>query len=162
LRGQKGTLYEGGIRVPMIVRWPGHIKPKSASHFPWAFCDVAPTLMEIAAAKPISGDGISIIPTFSGGLPAREFLYWEHHTFDQKTNSLRLPAMLQAARSGDWKAVRARSDSPVELYNLAGDPSESRNVAAERPDVARKFYDYMRSAHEAPRPHTNGSFQYVR
>ena len=161
-RGQKSTLYEGGIRVPMIVRWPGHIKAKSVSHFPWAFCDVAPTLAEIAGAKPMSSDGVSIVPTFTGVTPAREFLYWEHHTFDQKTNALRLPAMLQAARSGDWKAVRARTDAPVELYNLATDISESRNVAAERPEIAKRFDEYMKSAHAAPRPHTNGSFQYVR
>jgi arylsulfatase A-like enzyme len=132
------------------------------SNFPWAFCDVAPTLSEITGRKPMGGDGVSVLATFTGGSPAREFLYWEHHTFDQKANTLRLPVMLQAARSGEWKAVRARSDAPPELYNLANDISESRNVAAERPEIAARFDEYMRSAHVPPRPHTNGSFQYVR
>jgi arylsulfatase A len=161
-RGQKATLYEGGIRVPMVVRWPGRVNPRTVSHFPWAFCDVAPTLAEIAGVEPLPGDGISIRPTFTGNTPTREFLYWEHHTFDQKKNALRLPAMVQAARAGNWKAVRARSDAPVELYNLADDISESRNVASTRAEITRKFDEYMRSAHVRPRPHDNGSFEYVR
>jgi arylsulfatase A-like enzyme len=161
-RGQKGTLYEGGIRVPMIVRWPGRIKAKSVSRFPWAFCDIAPTFAEIAGAKPLASDGLSVVPTFAGKTPPREFLYWEHHTFDRKTNALRLPAMIQAARSGDWKAVRARTDMPLELYNLTNDIGESRNVAAELPEIAKRFDDYMRSAHARPRSHDNGSFEYVR
>jgi arylsulfatase A-like enzyme len=162
LRGQKGTLYEGGIRVPMIVRWPGRIKRGAVSRFPWAFCDVAPTMAEIAGIKPAPSDGISIVPAFSGKNPARESLYWEHHVFDRKTNSLRLPAMAQAARMGGWKAVRPRSGAPLELYNLAQDESESKNVAAAHPEIAAKVDEFLRTSHTRPRPHDTGSFEYAR
>jgi arylsulfatase A-like enzyme len=162
LRGQKGQLYEGGIRVPMIVRWPARIQPGSVNSFPWAFCDFMPTAAELAGVKPPAGiDGISVLPTLRGGRQTREFLYWEHHQFDRKRNELRLAAMAQAARMGGWKAVRRKPGSPLELYNLRADIGETKDLAARNPSVVKKLESYLRTAHTKPRPHTGGSFEFA-
>ncbi|MGH9629489.1 MAG: arylsulfatase, partial [Bryobacteraceae bacterium] len=82
LRGQKGQLYEGGIRVPMIVRWPGKVKAGAVNETPWAFCDFLPTAAELAGAQTPRGiDGISVLPELQakGSLPSGRVLYWEHH-----------------------------------------------------------------------------------
>jgi arylsulfatase A-like enzyme len=140
LRGIKRDLYEGGIRVPMIVRWPGTIKAGQVSDFPWAFWDFLPTAAEIAGITekpPPTIDGQSILPTLLGKpQKPHEFFYWEFHEKGSK----------QAVRMGDWKAVRLATDKPLELYNLKTDLGETNNVAKAHADVVTKIETYLKTA----------------
>jgi arylsulfatase A-like enzyme len=138
-KGGKRDLYEGGIRIPMIVRWPIRIKAGSTCDTPLAFWDVLPTLAEIARVEPPKGiDGISFLPTLTGGKQTNqhEFLYWEVHDKGFK----------QAVRMGDWKAVRLSADGPLELYNLKSDPGETKNVADQNTEVLAKINEYLKTA----------------
>lgn len=139
LRGIKRDLYEGGIRVPMIARWPGRIKAGALSDQVWAFWDFLPTATELAGGKPPGNvDGISFAPTLFGQKQTNqhEFLYWEFHESGTK----------QAVRMGDWKAVRLAPDKPLEVYNLTSDPGEKEDVAAGHSEVVRKIEDYLANA----------------
>jgi arylsulfatase A-like enzyme len=139
LRGIKRDLYEGGIRVPLIVRWPGEIKPGTANDQPWAFWDFLPTAAEIAGVKvPEKIDGISLLPTLLGRPQTNrhDFLYWEFHEGGSQ----------QAVRMGDWKAVRLGPGAPLELYNLSSDLGEKQNVAAQNPEVVAKIEAYLKTA----------------
>ena len=139
LRGIKRDLYEGGIRVPMIVNWPAQIRPGQVSDFAWANWDFLPTAAEIARAKvPKDIDGISIYPLLVGQTQTNrhQLLYWEFHE----------RGFQQAARMGDWKAVRPQADEPLELYNLQTDLGEKDNVAKHHPEVVAKFEDYFKTA----------------
>lgn len=138
LRGLKRDLYEGGLRVPMIVRWPGRIKPGVVSDFPWAFWDFLPTAAEIAGAKiPPGLDGISVLPVLLGQeAKPHEYFYWEFHEGGSK----------QAVRMDDWKAVRLAPGAPLELYNLKTDLAEASNVAAMHPDVVVKIEAILKTA----------------
>ena len=168
-RGQKTTLYEGGIRVPMIVRWPGRVAAKTTSDVPWGFWDVLPTLAELAGTKAPSGlDGISMVPEIVGDratarTPAtREFFYWEHLEFNRQASALRAETMIQAVRMGEWKAVRPRPGAPLQLYDLAHDSGEANDAAARHPDIVAKIESYLATARTPPRPHDTGSFEYHR
>ena len=163
LRGQKGELYEGGIRVPMIVRWPGMVQAGSESDFPWAFWDFMPTAAEIAGVPAPEGlDGISVMPAILGtGEPKREFLYWEFPTIDRKTGKQRPGAMPQAVRTGEWKAIREKPGAPLELYNLSNDIGEKDNVAAANPTVVKRVEEYLKTARTEPRLHNQGSMRWV-
>lgn len=138
LRGIKRDLYEGGIRVPMIVRWPGRVKARNISEQVWAHWDFLPTAAAIAGAKtPDKIDGISMLPALLGKKQrSHEFLYWEFHE----------NGFAQAVRVGDWKAVSRDSANPLELYNLKDDASEQRNIAASHADIVRKIEAYLKSA----------------
>ena len=142
-RGQKGTLFEGGLRVPLVARWQGRIKPGTTSDHVCAHWDLMPTLAEAAGAEVPPGlgiDGISYLPTLLGrpGQGRHEYLYWESPA---RTGS-------QAVRLGDWKGVRLNVKrnpaAPVQLYALSQDPGESRDVAAAHPDVAERMVRIMR------------------
>ncbi|HEV2392211.1 MAG TPA: arylsulfatase [Verrucomicrobiae bacterium] len=140
LRGIKRDLYEGGIRVPLVVRWPGRIKPGRVSDQVWAFWDFLPTAAAIAGTRPPQNiDGISMLPALLGQTQTNQhaFLYWEFHE----------RGFQQAARMGDWKAVRTQADAPLELYNLRTDLGEKKNVAAQHPEIVAKFEQYLKSAH---------------
>jgi arylsulfatase A len=138
LRGIKRDLYEGGIRVPMIANWPGNIAPGTTTMFAAAHWDWFPTLAELAGVKPPPGlDGTSLVRTLQGKpQPAHEFMYWEFHE----------RGFQQAARMGNWKAVRLAKDQPLELYNLADDPTEFTNVASKHPDVVAQIETYLKTA----------------
>jgi arylsulfatase A-like enzyme len=139
LRGIKRDLYEGGIRVPMIVRWPGKIPPGTVSDQVWHFADFLPTAAEIAGAQvPPDLDGISILPTLLGQKQTRQhpYLYWEFHEGGSK----------QAVRLGDWKGVRLEPGQPLELYNLKTDPAETTNVADAHPDVVAQIEAILKTA----------------
>ncbi len=142
LRGMKRDLYEGGIRVPMIVRWPGHVRARAVSGHLGAFWDFMPTAAEIAGVKPPAAtDGISFLPTLPGEEQRQhEFLHWEFHEQGGK----------QAVRMGDWKGVRlnvGRAPSgPIELYSLRNDIGEAANVANKHPEVVAKIASIMKSA----------------
>jgi arylsulfatase A-like enzyme len=132
LRGQQGSVNEGGIRVPMIIRWPAQIKPGEASDFTWAAWDLLPTLAEIALTKPPEKmDGISVLPTLLGRRQKNrhESFYWE-----AKDNGFQ-----QAVRLEDWKAVRTNATAALELYNLRTDAGEKQNVAGKNPGELKKI-----------------------
>ncbi len=138
LRGIKRDLYEGGVRVPMIARWPGKIKAGVVSEEVWAFWDFLPTMAKLTGQKPPGGlDGISILPALLKGKHIEHPpLYFEFHEGGFK----------QAARLGDWKAVRLAPKAPLELYNLKADVAEAQNVAAQTPKEVKRFEDYLKTA----------------
>ena len=126
------------MRVPCLARWPGKVPAGTTTEFPSAFWDIIPTLSELTGAAAPSGlDGVSILPTLLGQ-PAkqmeRDYLYWE-------------AAPRQALRRGEWKAYRDAPNKPIELYNLANDIGETRNVAAENPEVAAALTRLLSQAH---------------
>ncbi|HCN77657.1 MAG TPA: N-acetylgalactosamine 6-sulfate sulfatase [Verrucomicrobiales bacterium] len=140
LRGVKRDVYEGGIRVPMLVRWPGHVPAGKVSDEVWTQWDVMPTLAEIVGAKithPI--DGHSILTALKGGkAPPHDYLYWDYgHSRGQYK---------QAARKGDWKAVRNGTDQPIELYDIRYDQTEIQDVAAKHPDVVAQMEEILATA----------------
>lgn len=144
-RGIKRDLYEGGIRMPFIARWPGKIEAGSENDFLGAFWDVLPTISELAGASelPKNIDGISFASTLFGRKAEKEhdYLYWEFYEDGGK----------QAVRKGDWKAVRLnvhkKPDAPIELYNLATEPGEQNNIAAAHPEVVEELSNIMNKAH---------------
>ncbi len=149
-RGRKGNLYEGGLRIPMIARWPGRIEPGRVSDHLWYFPDVLPTLAELSGTKaPGDIDGISIVPELLGEETAghrqeqHEFLYWE---LGGQT----------AVRMNSWKAIRPGRKADWELYDLSQDVSETNDLAASQPAILAKMKAYAASAHE---PVREGSFQ---
>ncbi len=129
LRGLKGSVYEGGIRVPFIARWPGKIKPATTSHHIGAFWDFMPTCTDLAGLPtPGDIDGVSMLPTLLGQdarQKQHEYLYWELNG-------------QQAIRTGDWKAVRIKLGK-IELYNLAEDIGEKNNLADKHPDIVKRM-----------------------
>jgi len=145
LRGMKRDLYEGGIRVPLLVRWPGHIKPMSETNLISAFQDFLPTFAEIAeVGTPENIDGISFAPTLLGKTEQRkhDFLYWE---FTEQGGK-------RAIRKGDWKLVQTdvskQNSNKPELYNLKSDLSETTNLASKHLDVVSKMTILMDQAHQ--------------
>jgi len=138
LRGIKRDLYEGGIRVPAIARWPGRIRPGQISSQTWAFWDLLPTAAEIAGAPAPAGiDGISVLPAMLGKPQKNHaYLYWEF--FERGFH--------QAVRMGDWKAVRHGLEAPIELYNLKEDLQETRDVSRDHGEVVRRVEETLRIA----------------
>ncbi len=142
LRGIKRDVYEGGIREPMIVRWPGHIAPGTVTNHVGYFGDFMATAAELAGGHaPEHLDSISFVPTLLGATKTQgehQYLYWEFYE----------GASSQAVRLGDWKAIRIPMlTGPIQLYNLADDLGETRDVAAAHPDVVREARDLMNFAH---------------
>ena len=138
-RGLKRELYEGGIRVPLIVRWPGRVPAGRTSAFAVTLCDLMPTFAEVAGARtPERTDGVSLLSLLLGGrAPRRESLYWEFHE----------GGFAQAVRLGSWKAVRRGLRGEVELYDLRADAGETRDVAARHPALVRRAEEVMRREH---------------
>ena len=133
-RGNKTQLYEGGIRAPMIVRWPGKVAAGATNDFLWTHIDFLPTALELAGVQPAVGvDGMSVLPTLLGQKqPAHEKIYWEiHHPFQQ------------AARMGRFKGIRFGTAAPLALYDLTADPREAKDISAEHPDVVEAIEDYL-------------------
>ena len=134
LRGDKGHLYEGGIRVPLIVRWPGQVAAGRVSREPVILTDFYPTLLEVAGLKPggdYPGDGESLLPLLRGEESLqREAIFWHYPNFafhrDNRLGS--------AVRMGDYKLLEFFDDDTVELYNLRKDLGESNNLAENEPE----------------------------
>ena len=132
LQGRKRDMYEGGIRTPMIVRWPGKVAAGATDDTPWYFADLLPTLADLTdAPAPGNLDGVSVLPTLLGesqDLSSR-YLYWEF--FES--------GFQQAIRKGNWKGIRLAIGAPLELYDLSKDEEEANDVAAEHPDVVAEL-----------------------
>jgi len=137
LRGLKGSLYEGGIREPLIVRWPGRIQPGTVTHLPAAQYDVMATLAELVGIEPPPGtDSVSFLPTLLGQ-PDRqkqhEYLFWDFAGYGGQI----------AVRMGKWKAIKKdlkkNPDAPLELYNLEEDIGEQHNVEGRTMPSAKQF-----------------------
>jgi arylsulfatase A-like enzyme len=147
-RGTKGTLYEGGLRVPFVARWPGKIAPGRVSEHLGYFPDVLPTIAEVAGATaPADIDGVSILPELVGEAAAgrkqaqHAYLYWEINGWT-------------AIRQGSWRAVQPKASQPWELYDLSADPSESRDLAAMKPEILKRLTALAAKAHEPVREGT--------
>jgi arylsulfatase A-like enzyme len=143
VRGRKRDLYEGGIRVPMIAKWPSAIKPNQKTDHVSAFWDILPTLAELAGAEiPKNIDGISMVPTLkdTNEQQKHNHLYWEFHEQNGK----------QAVRFDDWKGIRLNvyenPKAPIELYDLSKDIKELNNVAAENPEIVAKMVTLMETS----------------
>jgi arylsulfatase len=138
----KGSVYEGGIRVPMIASWPGVTKPGGVTDHIAVFWDVMPTLCEIAGiVKPAHTDGISFLPVLKGKKPAkRNYIYWE---FPESGGQ-------QAIRMGNWKGIRRniqKGNLKIELFNLKTDIREMNDVSAENPGIVEKMEAIMVKEH---------------
>jgi len=141
LRGFKRSMYEGGLRQAAIARWPGVVPAGRVSDEPWAFWDFLPTAAELAGATLPEGfkpDGCSLAAFLKGGpAPKRDYFYWELHE----------GRPIQAVRFGNWKAVRNKPSSPIELYDLGQDVGETTDLAGNHPDVVAKAESLMKAAH---------------
>ena len=139
LKGRKRAMYEGGIRVPMIVRMPGKIMAGQVNDFPWYFADVLPTLAALAGHRaPAEVDGMSVESALFEGKQdtVNRFMYWEFHE----------KGLSQAVRWKNWKAVRYGLEGKLELYDLAVDEQETTDVSDERPDIVKVIEDYLNTA----------------
>ena len=141
LRGYKRGLYEGALRQAALARWPGKVPAGRVSEEPWAFWDFLPTALEISGTPAPAGlktDGLSLASFLRGGsAPKRDHFYWELHEAQS----------LQAARWGDWKAVRNGPAAKVEIYDLRTDAAEKVDLAAQRPELVAKALAIFKEAH---------------
>jgi arylsulfatase A-like enzyme len=149
-RGAKGDFYEGGIGVPLIVRWPGKIEGGSMSDFVGYFPDMMPTLAKLAGVNEgdlPANDGISLAPTLLGqeaNQKQHDYLYWEAAGSQQNT-------VQQAVRFENWKGVRPGPKAAWQIYDLAADPAEERNLATQRPEKLARIESICREAHTPER-----------
>jgi arylsulfatase A-like enzyme len=162
LKGGKGTLYEGGIRIPYIFRWPGHVKPGTTSDLPINSVDLYPTLLELAGAKPPAGhplDGTSYLKLLGDAdqaRPDRPPLFWHFPGYlGAGGNTWRtLPGGV--IRDGDWKLIEYFEDNRLELYNLKDDIGEKHNLATANPGKSQELHKKLaqwRQELKAPMPH---------
>ena len=139
LRAEKGYLYEGGIRVPMIVRWPGRVQPNQRTETPVITMDIHATLLEVANLEPDQSntpDGLSLMPLLRDSKPLdRESIYFHYpnYAFHKKNR------MGSAIRKGQFKLIKFYDQDSVELYDLKDDISESNNLAAKMPGIASEL-----------------------
>jgi len=148
LRGLKGSAHEGGLRVPMIVRWPGRIQPGSVTGLPAAHYDAMATIADLTGSHmPDDSDGLSYLPTLLGG-PERqqkhEYLFWDYPGYGGQI----------AVRLGNWKGIKTglhkKPDAPLQLYDLETNIGEQVDVAAEHPDIAERIEKIMLEARKKP------------
>jgi len=142
LRGYKRGMYEGALRQAAFAWWPGTVPAGRVSSEPWAFWDLLPTFVELSGATPPTGfetDGKSLVAYLKGGdAPQRDYFYWELHLGENP---------IQAARFGNWKAVRNGINKPIEIYDLIKDSGESKNLAQSHADLVQKAQDIFQKAH---------------
>jgi uncharacterized sulfatase len=162
LRGEKGTLYEGGIRVPLIVRWPGVVRPGTTCGTPVTSVDFYPTFLDILAARPRPShalDGESILPLLEKtGSLERDAVYWHYPHYHHSR-----PA--GAIRDADFKLIEFYEHGTLELYNLENDISEEKNLANRMPEKAarlRKKLAAWRQSVDAKMPEPNPDYDPAR
>ena len=157
-------LYEGGMRDPFIVRWPGKIKPGTTCDVPTIHVDLYPTLLELAGAKPPDGytlDGESLVPLFRDGereAQARRHLSALSRLSRRRARATGGPRPSASIEVGDWKLMEFFEDGRLELYNLRDDIGEKNNLAKAMPDKARELHNRMlawRKEINAPMPTPN-------
>ena len=159
LRAGKGHIYEGGIREPMMIRWPGLGKPGSVCETPVSSIDFFQTILEIAgieANRRVPNDGVSLAPLLRGGTLRREAIYWHYPHYSDQGG---YPA--GAIRAGDYKLIEFYEDGRLELYNLAKDIRESDNLAGSDPKRTAKLHDMLkkwRSSVDAAMPAPNPQY----
>ena len=136
----KGSLYEGGLKVPFLVRWPGMIKESVEADHLCYFPDIMPTLAELGGATCPKTDGLSLMPTLMGepGQKNHEYLYWEY-------------VGQTAVRMKNWKAYKGKKGD-WQLYDLSKEVEEKENLAKEHPEVLKKLVGFAEAAHEPIRP----------
>lgn len=146
LRAGKGHLYEGGIREPLLVHWPGVTKPGSVSDAVVSSVDYLPTIAAAAGARaPLPVDGASIAPVLGGGTPPRrEAIYWHYPHY---SNQGGVPS--GAIRAGDWKLIEFYEDGRLELFNLVQDPGECRNLVNREPRRAGQLHSMLKKWRES-------------
>jgi len=164
LRSGKGSLYEGGVRVPWIVRWPGHI-PQGVTESPIISVDLLPTLAELAHAELPAGqplDGISQVECLTSGgarVPQRD-LFWHFPGYLGAGPGQWRTLPAGAIRSGNWKLLEFFEDKRLELYDLTADPSQQKNLAAAEPQRTQQLHERLmawRQGISAPLPEPNNS-----
>lgn len=163
LRSGKGSLYEGGVRVPFVARWPGKV-PVGTTGVPIISVDLYPTLMELAGGKAPAGqplDGVSLVSCLTTGgktAPDREALYWHFPGYLGAGRGAWRTTPAGAVRAGDWKLVEFFEDGRLELYNLRDDLSQKTNLAEKMPDKTKELHGRLvawRKAVNAPMPTPN-------
>ena len=156
LKGYKGTYYEGGIREPFFVKWPGVVEAGTKSATPIINVDLYPTFLEITgatAAKNQQQDGISLVPIFKGGELADRSIFWHFPAYLQsyggshfeQRDPLFRSRPVGAVRHGDWKLLEFFESGDLELYNLKTDIGETKNLAKENPAQVKKLHEIMKS-----------------
>lgn len=143
-RGKKGELYEGGLRIPFVAYWPSKITPGGETDLLAYFPDLLPTFAELAGAEVPAGiDGISLVPTLlgQGEQKKHDFMYWEFNGWT-------------AVRQGNWRAVKPRNSTAWELYDVAKDPGETKDLAATHPDALARLQAIAEREHEPAREGT--------
>ncbi|MEX2577706.1 MAG: sulfatase [Verrucomicrobiales bacterium] len=156
LRGGKGWIYEGGIREPLLVRWPGVVEPGRKVATPVSSPDFFPTLLEVAGAETVEGDpvdgdpvedhavdGTSLVPLFRGGDLAERSLFWHYPHYGNQGG-----APTAAVRRGEWKLVEWMEDQRLELFDLSEDIGETRDLAHARPEIADELLVELRAWQE--------------
>jgi arylsulfatase A-like enzyme len=141
LRGGKGWMYEGGIREPLIVRWPTVIKAGRTVDTPVSSPDFFPTLLEVAGSKPNVAqvlDGVSLVPVFKGGVLSERALYWHYPHYGNQGG-----APGAAIRRGKWKLIEWQEDQRVELFDVVDDLSEKVDRSTEQPELAQKLREEL-------------------
>jgi arylsulfatase A-like enzyme len=155
-RGGKSQMYEGGIRIPLLIRWPGHTKPGSVCETPVISTDLFPTFLDMVGLPLLPQqhlDGLSLTPLLDGGDLKRNNFFWHYPHYHT------LPPH-GAVRSGNWKMVVNYETEAVQLFDLAKDPGEKHDLASARPGVAKTLHGYLRQHLEVvggqmPTPNTN-------
>jgi arylsulfatase A-like enzyme len=162
LRSGKGSLYEGGVRVPFIVRWPGKVAAGSALDAPTAHVDLFPTLLDLAgAAKPRQAlDGESLLPVMLGKAPSlkRDAIFQHFPGYLGSGPGLWRTTPVSLIHAGDWKLMEFLEDGHLELYNLKDDLGETKNLATTNPDKAKELHARLiawRQETKAPMPTPN-------
>lgn len=157
LRGWKRDLYEGGIRVPMIVRWPGRTPEGAVSHLVWSLTDVVPTLAELAGTTVHTTDGVSVAPALTGAPQdlGHRALYWAWQGRPMGPGGVNDRGdvhFVQTVRLGDWKAVRLNRSDSVELYDLSEDIGETSDLSGQHPDLVAQMRAIMEREHSPAAP----------